>query len=54
MSVIGQTADWMIEAVNQLWSAATTSWGIVGLAIIGVPLTKKIFKLFITFLRGAF
>lgn len=54
MAVVTEFLDWLLASMSSLWAAMTSDWGIVGICIICVPLVRKVFDLFIYYIRGGY
>lgn len=54
MEVVSQFLDWLIASAGQLWAALTSDWGLVGICFVCVPLVRRVFNLFVTYIRGGY
>lgn len=54
MDVVAEFLDWLLGSLAQLWAAMSSDWGIVGLCFICVPLVRKVFNLFVFYIRGGY
>jgi len=54
MSIVVEFFNWILESFARFWSAISTDWGLLGIAMVAIPVFRKLGKLFNYLIKGGF